>query len=151
MLLLELETFLSVILLLQKDVALQNILLKATLFHATSATLHTAAFLLLESATKHSWINCITSPDKKTSDKAKTIEPGAVFYGVVNGRPRHSIEARCSAQCVRAHVLEDQPITDVELRKMNLFEDAVEAVTRRTPDAALELKAVRMQLKILKK
>jgi len=49
---------------------------------------------------------------------------------------RHSIEARRRGHRVRAHVAEDDPVADVHIGQPTLVQNAVEAVARRTPDAA---------------
>jgi len=58
--------------------------------------------------------------------------------GVIKGRKRNSIEARGSRDGVGSHVLENQPITNLQQGKVFLLGDAVHGITGGTPKAALE-------------
>lgn len=63
---------------------------------------------------------------------------------VVNSRSGYAVEAGASSQGVGSHVLEVEPISIIQLWHLVVFDDAVQTVAGRTPDAGLELAGPRL-------
>lgn len=62
--------------------------------------------------------------------------PGVARHDVVDVRSLEAVEGGRGGHRVGAHVLEDQPVAQLQLGQVTLLHDAVEAVACRTPDTA---------------
>lgn len=62
--------------------------------------------------------------------------PGGAGHDIVYVRSLEAVKGGGGGHSVGTHVLKDQPVTHLQVRQVTLLNDAIQAITRRTPDTA---------------